>query len=138
MASGSRRINPLLIQTFTAGEALAAHRIVIWHASTADTVIYPAAAPDTQMVGVTMHGAASGEDVGVCVLGPCLVTVDGNAAAITAGDWIEVHNTAGYGGKRALSDGANYRELLGRALEGSSADNDEIAVFVNIGVVQTA
>jgi acyl CoA:acetate/3-ketoacid CoA transferase beta subunit len=130
MASGARRINPILLQTYTAGTALAAHRIVIWHATDADVVIYPAAAPDTQMVGVTMEAAASGADVEVCVLGPCLVTVDGNAANIAAGDAIEVHSTSGYGGKRALSDGTTYREILGMAMEASTADNDEIVVFV--------
>lgn len=138
MASGSRRQQPLLINTYTAGEALEAYRIVIWHASTANTVIYPTTAPDTQMVGITLADAASGADVEVCEFGPCLLTVDGNAANIVAGDWIEVHSTGGYGGKRALADGANYRELIGYAMEASTADNDEIAVFVCKQVVQTA
>jgi hypothetical protein len=138
MASGARRIHPLLIRTFTAGEALDAHRIVIWHATDAGKVSYPGSAPDTQMVGVTMHDAASGADVDVCCFGPCLLTVDGNAAAIAAGDWIEVHSTTGYGGKRALSDGTTYRELLGQAEEASTADNDEIVVFVRPAVVETA
>lgn len=130
MASGSRTINPIQIQSYLAGAAIAAHRIVIWHASTADTVIPPASAPDTQMVGVSMAAAASGAVVDVCVLGPCLLTVDGNAANIAAGDLIEVHSTSGYGGKRAASDGTTYREILGIALEASTADDDEIAVFV--------
>lgn len=138
MASGSRRINPLLIQTFTAGEALDAHRIVIWHATDANKVSYPAGAADTQIVGVTMHDAASGADVDVCVLGTCLVTVDGNAANIAAGDWLEVHSTTGYAGKRALSDGTTYRELLGQAYEASTADNDEIVVFISKCAVPTA
>lgn len=138
MASGARRIHPLLIRTYTAGEALEAHRIVIYHATDANKVIYPTTAPDTQMVGVTMADAASGADVDVCCLGPCLLTVDGNAAAIAAGDWIEVHSTTGYGGKRALADGATYRELLGQAEEASTADNDEIVVFVAKCVAQTA
>lgn len=131
MASGSRIIEPMLVKTFLAGAALSAHRIVIWHASTAETVIAPAAAPDTQMVGVTLAAAASGADVEVCMFGPCLLTVDGNAANIAAGDLIEVHSTGGYGGKRATTDGTTYREILGFALEASTADNDEIAVFVN-------
>lgn len=132
MASGSQVRDPVLVKTFTAGTALAAHRIVIWHATDANKVIYPAAAPDTQMVGVTLTAAVEGGDVDVCMLGPCRLTVDGNAANIAAGDWIEVHSTTGLGGRRAAADGTTYRELLGYALEASTADNDEISVFVNI------
>lgn len=138
MASGARRINPILTQTFTAGAALAAHRIVIWHATDADTVIYPAAAPDTQVVGITLEAAASGADVEVVILGTCLLTVDGNAANIAAGDAIEVHSTSGYGGKRALSDGTTYREIVAKALEASTADGDEIAVLLTPCWVPTA
>lgn len=130
MASGSRVRNPLFIKTFTAGEALAAHLAVIWHATAADTVSLPAGAADTQVCGVTLAAAAAGEDVEVCMFGPCILRVDGNAAAIIAGDAIEVHDAVGYGAKRTLTDGTTLRELIGQAMEASSADGDEISVFV--------
>jgi len=130
MASGSRAPKPVLIETYTATAATVAHVIVIWHATAADNVIVPAAAPDLQIVGVTMHAAVAGGDIDVCVLGPCILKVDGNASAIAAGDAIEVHSTAGLGGKLALSDGTTLKEIVGVAYEAASADNAEISVFV--------
>lgn len=124
-----RIIDPsLYTYTFNAEEALDAHVLVI-QGATDGGVQLPGAAPDTQVIGVTIAAAASGEDVDVCMFGPCLLRVDGNAANIAVGDWLEVHATTGYGGKRALSDGTTFRELVGWALEASTADADEIAIF---------
>jgi hypothetical protein len=129
MASGTRHLNPIIIQTLTAGEALAAHRVVIWHSTTAGTVSYPAGAADLQVVGVTMTAAASGADVDVCRLGTCLLTVNGTTD-IAAGDAVEVEGTDGMGVKRALSDGTTLREIIGTADEAGTEDGDEIVVFV--------
>ncbi len=120
---------PSFQKTFVAAEALAAHRLVI-QSSTDGQVEYPAGAADTQVLGVTMHAAAAGQDVDVVMFGPALVTVDGAASGISAGDWLETHDGTGIAGKRALADGTTFRELIGWALEASTADGDEIAVFI--------
>ena len=88
MASGSRVNEPILKKTFLAGEALLAFRIVIWHSSTAETVIYPDSNPDTQKVGVTLSAAASGANVEVVMFGPTIVTVNGNSNNSAAGAMI--------------------------------------------------
>lgn len=128
---------PSFQKTFVAAEALAAHRLVI-QSSTDGQVEYPAGADDTQVLGVTMHAAAAGADVDVIIFGPALLTVDGNASAISVGDWLVSHSADGYGAKRALSDGTTFREFIGRALEASTADGDEISIFFNPFVSATA
>jgi len=124
----ARIVHSQIKHTFTAAEALLAYRLVIF-SSTAGQVEYPAGAADTQHAGVTLAGAASGADVEVCLFGPCLCTVDGNAAAIAVGDWLESHDAAGMAGIRAATDGTTAREIIGRALEASTADGDEISIF---------
>jgi len=131
MASGARLINPIAVSTLIAGEELAAHRVVIWHATEAKTVSYPAGAADLQIAGVTMAAADSGACVDVCRLGDCLLTVNGTTD-IAAGDLIEIEGTDGMGVKRATTDGTTYRELIGKANEAGTEDGHEISVFVSM------
>ena len=126
------RSTPCVIQTFLAAEVLAAHRLVIFSA-TDGNVEYPAGAGDTQHAGVTMHEAtAIGQMVDVCMLGPCILTVDGNASNIAVGDFLESHNATGYGSKVTLTDGTTAHEIVARAMQASTADDEEISVFVNV------
>lgn len=127
----ARKILHILTESYVAAEALLAHRIVIV-SSVVGECRYPDSAPDTQMIGVTLAGAASGEVIEVVTLGNALLTVNGNSVSIVDRDWIESVGTVGIGIKRDIADGANVRELLGQATEASSTDGDEIVVKINI------
>jgi hypothetical protein len=114
--------------TFTAAEDLEAHRLVIidptdttWH-----SVRYPEADGDTQLVGVTLHAADSGDDVEVAVAGIVKLKVNGNVANIAYGDFLSAHDTAGYGRKRT----AVTVECIGQAMGSSTADGDLISVRI--------
>ena len=122
---------PTLIVTRTAAEALEAHRLVIIDPTdtTWMSVRYPEADYDTQLVGVTLHAAASGADVDVAVEGIVKLKVDGNAANIAWGDPIAAHDSAGYGRKRnAVTD-----EVIGDAWGAATADGDIISVHLAKG-----
>lgn len=120
-----------IIRPYIAGEALEANRLVII-STAADTVEYPAAARDTQLVGITTEAAASGAPVNVAVGGFALLKVDGNAANIAWGDSLMAHDSAGYGGK-CTTGGAGSVECIGFA-DGpltSTADGDLITCRID-------
>lgn len=124
----SHYAKPLHVMPATAGEALAAYRLVIVGTSD-DAVIYPTAIRDTQIVGITLAAAAINEPVDVVTHGYALLKVDGNTANIAFGDAIMVHNSTGYGQKVA-SSGAGLVECIGFAMEASTADDDIISVRI--------
>lgn len=125
----ARSVSPIHIETFVAGEALEAGRMVIT-GTTNDAVIYPTGDADTQLMGVTLTAAASGEYVDICMLGPCSLKVLANSPNIVVGDPIMAKSTAGKGAK-ATTTADVTSEIIGWAMEASTADDDEIAVFVN-------
>jgi len=123
-----RIVNHILIKSFVAAEALIENRMVIWDPTDAESVRYPEGDGDTQIVGVTITAAASGEYVDVCMFGCALLKVDGNAANLLPGDPIKALSTLGLGVKATAA--AN---VVGYTNEASTAANDEISVFVNPG-----
>jgi hypothetical protein len=131
MSVMARSNSPIHIESFLAGEALLENRMVII-GSTDETVIYPTGDADTQLIGITLTAAASGAYVDVCMLGPCILKVDGNTANIVVGDPIMSLSTAGLG-RKATATADVTTEIIGRALQASTAANDEISVFVNVG-----
>jgi len=129
------QVAPGIIVNRIATEALAAHRLVIF--STDDTAVeYPAAQFDAAY-GVTMHEAALGEQVDVCILGPCLVKVDGNATNIVAMDKLTTHDAAGIAQKIGSTANTVY-PYVGYALGAATADGALISVFVNPATHSTA
>lgn len=125
-------VAPLHFISREAAEALEPYRLVIFNASDDSKVEYPAAEFDP-CIGITMTGAASGERVDVCMLGPCRLKVDGNVANILAGDLIVNHTDAGYGRKVAATANTVYRPI-GIALGAATADGADITVFVMPGL----
>lgn len=126
---------PGLIIPKVAAEDLAAHRIVIIDPTTNENVRYPEADADTQLFGITLAAADSGKVVDVAVSGIVKCQVDGNAANLVWGDWIQAHSTAGLGMKVTSTGAARY-EVIGRnfashlATGASTADNDIISVQI--------
>lgn len=111
------------VKTFTAGEALAAHRRVKLD-STEGQVIYADAADD--YVGVTLDAAASGAQVAVKLKRASQGTVEVEAAgSITV-------NTTIYGaadGKVQSSSSGN--DKYGKALEAASGDGAVIETIMD-------
>lgn len=114
----------VLVDSKLATEALAAFRCVILSTDT-EYVEYPAAQYDGAIYGVTLHAVAIGKPVEIGLIGVFPVQVDGNAAAIIAGDPIGVHNDTGYGQDVT---GAASRPYFGTAVTGTSTDGDIISV----------
>jgi hypothetical protein len=129
--STPRFVNHKHIQGFTAAEDLAAYRCVIITASDSEQCEYPAAQYDYAF-GVTAAAADSGKPVDVVIEGIALVTVDGNAANIAAGDRLCVHTATGYAQKVA-GGAAGNRKTFGTALAASTADGDVIPVLLSPG-----
>lgn len=120
-----------IVKSFVATEALAAHRVVIISTDT-DACEYPASQYDA-VIGVTLHAAAAGAMVDVCLAGICLVQVDGAAAAITKlVSMLVTHNDTGYG-QAAAGGAAGLRRTFGVALETSAADGDIISALITPG-----
>jgi hypothetical protein len=115
------------IQGFVAAENLAAYRCVTI-STDAEQCEYPAAQFD-YCFGVTAAAAESGKPVDVVVEGIALVTVDGNAANIVAGDRLCVHDATGIAQKVA-GGAAGNRKTFGTALAASTADGDVIPVLL--------
>lgn len=126
-----RFVNHKHIQGFVAGEDLAAYRVVIIKSSDAEQAEYPAAQFDYGF-GVTAAAADSGKPVDVVVEGIALLQVDGNAANISVGDRLCVHNDTGYGQKVA-GGAAGNRKTFATALAASTADGDVIPVLLSPG-----
>ena len=127
----SYHLDPLYVVNKIASEALAAYRIVI--ISTDQTTCeYPAGSTDTQLMGITLHSAASGENVDICVFGPCLLEVNGNSTNIGWGDPVGAPTDAGIGAHLAATADLTS-EYIGRAWGSSTADGDVIPVFVAHG-----
>lgn len=120
---------PLIIQNYVAAEALSANRLVIIDPSDDTKVRYPEADYDTQLVGVTLEAAASGEPIDVCELGIALVKVDGAAANIAYGDPIAAHGAIGEG-RKADTTADVTTQIIGSARSASTADGDIIPVLV--------
>lgn len=131
--AGTPRFNgpQTIVKGFVATEALAAHRVVIVSTDT-DACEYPASQYDP-VIGVTLHAAAAGAMVDVCLAGICPVQVDGAAATITAlTTMLVTHNDAGYG-QAAAGGAAGLRRTFGMALETSSTDGDVISALITPG-----
>jgi hypothetical protein len=131
--AGTPRFNgpSVITKGFVAAEALAAYRLVIVSTDT-DQCEYPASQYDP-CIGVTLHAAASGAMVDVCIFGLCLVQVDGAAATITAlTTMLLAHNDAGYA-QAAAGGAAGLRRTIGMALATSSTDGDIIPMLVTPG-----
>lgn len=127
------RLNdPVLIKSFVAAEALLEKRMVIIDPTDDDSVRYPEADADTQLIGITLTAAASGAYVDVCMLGPCILSVDGNTANISIGDPIMALSTVGQG-RKATTTADVTTNIIGWALEASTVADEEISVFVNVG-----
>lgn len=133
-------VKPLLVRGYIAAEDLAAYRLVIIKSTDPEQVEYPAAARDTQLVGITKHAASSGEPVDVVVYGYAKLAVDGNADNIAWGDSICAHDGTGLGMKTSTSGGAGNVESIGFA-DGpltSTADGDVITVRIDKHLVYFA
>ncbi len=129
MATNSAYHKPESIRPMVAGGTITQYTIVVI-GSAEDTVISGANIRDTQIIGIALNGASSGEAVDVATGGHCLCKVDGNAAAIAVGDAIMVHDSAGYGQKVATG-GAGLVECIGFANNASTADGDLISVRIS-------
>lgn len=130
------KCDPQLIQSFTAAEELEAYKLVIVDPTTDTSCRYPEADADTQLLGVTLNHAESGDQVDVAMGGIVLLTVDGAAANIAIGDWIMAHDTAGYGRKAGTTADTNY-EVIGKALQAATADGVRIPVLISHFVLAT-
>lgn len=130
MAAQSPELNfPERIIGRRATEVLAAYRVVIFSTDTA-YVEYPAAQFDFAL-GVTRTAAATiGDMVDVVLGGVCLVTVDGAAANIVAGDSLTTHDATGILQKHA-GGAAARRPCIGIALASSTADGDVIPMLIS-------
>jgi hypothetical protein len=92
---------------------------------------------------------AAGQMVNVCVFGWCKLKVDGNSDNIGSGDAIATHNADGYGQQADITFPTTYSKTtvetqvkhlaacFARAGRASTADGDEIPVFVYGGAVGT-
>ena len=115
-------MNPTLIKAYTAGGAVAKHRLVTWH--TGDREIVQAAAADDELVGVADRlGAASGERIEIVRAGIALVEY---GAAVTRGDLL----TADADGKAITADPETVFQL---ATAGAAADADIVATGLKPG-----
>lgn len=118
----------VITKGFKAKVAIEAYRLVIIDTD-AEQADYPAAQFSTAIVGITMHSAAAGEMVDVCMSGICQLKVDGNAANIAVRDSIVAHDNTGLG-QKAAGGAAGNRVCIGVALAASTADGDIIPVQV--------
>lgn len=112
--------------TKTATSAVAAYRIVIL--STDDNACEHAGAQYAWGFGISLNAAAAGYPVKIAISGIVPLQVDGNAANLSIGDGITVHDSTGYGQKAA---GAASRPVLCQALQASTADGDVIPVLMS-------
>ena len=117
------RIHRVLTETKLATEALAAYRLIIL-STDREFCEYPNAQYDPAVYGVTLHAVAIGKPVEIGIIGVFPVQVDGNAAAIVAGDPIGVHNDTGYGQD---VQGAASRPYCASAETGTTVDGDIIS-----------
>jgi hypothetical protein len=90
-----------------------------------EATLFAPAGNAEQTFGIFMDAAAVGDPVSVAFGGIGRLCVDGNAAAIAAGDYLD-SDAAGKGTKIA-TDQANYGAI---ALDPSTADGDIIRVFI--------
>lgn len=120
--------DPNDVKSFRAGAALEAYRLVRIDSSAPTDVIYPAAQFGAAF-GITLHAAASGEDVDVAVGGFALLKVDGTSA-IAIDDAICAHDNTGLG-QIVAGGAAARRPCIGFALSASTADGDLISVQIN-------
>ncbi len=128
---------PTLIMPMVAGEDLLAKRLVIIGA-TDDAVIYPTGAEDTQLVGITLEDALSGQPISVAVAGFALCAVDGTAnGGIAYGASIAAHSALGLG-ENATGGSAGNVECIGFAEEASAADGDVISIRIQKHLVYFA
>ncbi len=108
--------DPVLVKTYTAGEALEANRFVKVDTTTDTLVVYADAGEAA--IGVNRDAAASGDVVDIVMLGRWPVLAAGN---ITAGDPI----AAAADGKAEVATTAN--QVIGRATQ-----NANVATNVNV------
>jgi hypothetical protein len=116
-----------VVHRFDAQVAIAKGQAVIW-GTAEDDVTLPAAANDTP-VGIALNDAAIGEEVDVCMFGPC----DGIAGgAITRG---AVLGIGGANGRVvAVTPGVTTADthIIGTALETVGADGNSVSLFVGL------
>ena len=115
----------LTIPGLTAGATLAAKQYyVVKLASTAKQVIAAAAATDGA-IGIVQNDPASGEEALVACLGAVKAAAE---TSVSAGDWVASSTT----GRVKTTTNAND-DVIGRALEASSAAGDIITVLLGTG-----
>lgn len=121
--------NPELIKAYTAGAAIAAHRIVVF--GSADGAVIQAAASTDKLIGISeAFGAASGERIDIVRSGLADVEYGGS---VTRGDML----TADANGKAVVAApaAAVNAQVIGRA-EVSGVAGDIGSVLICAGTVQ--
>jgi hypothetical protein len=113
--------------TFIAGEDMSADRYKVVKIITADNTVGKSANQDAMPIGVCVHPAASGKQVGIQTRGiaKCIAS-----AAITRGNPVAA-TTAGKIATYTSTAGTDF--YLGTALESASANNDIISVLLSPG-----
>lgn len=110
-------------QSYSAGADLSAKQYLAVKLTAANVV--GVAGAGEKAIGVLQNKPTSGQAATVRELGRTKHVVDGNAAAIAAGDWLKA-NAAGKGVKTTTDKDFVYA----RAEEASTADGDVIEVTV--------
>jgi hypothetical protein len=116
-----------VVHRFDAEEAITTGQAVVW-GTAEDEVALPAAANDTP-VGIALNDAAAGEEVDVCLFGPCDAIAGG---AITRGAVVGIGGATGR--VVAVTPGVTTADthIVGTALEEVGADGDSVSIFVGL------
>jgi predicted RecA/RadA family phage recombinase len=122
-------VHHVLTESFIAAEELEAYRLVIVDPTDDYKARYPEADSDTQLIGITAHHAASGEQVDVVTLGVAMLDVDATTD-IAWGDAIAAISTAGKGMKCATTAATKF-ECIGFARTAATAASERIPVYIS-------
>lgn len=115
---------PMKISGYVAGADLTGYQYCLVKRSAANTVIICTADTDLA-IGVLYNEPYTGEPAEIVPPGQvCMLRVDGNASAITAGMRLSCNSTG-----EGIYSVTNLKRQNAIALDDSSAANDEIAVF---------
>ncbi len=131
----SYAVNHVASQSFVAAEEVEAYRLVIVDPTDDYKCRYPEGDADTQLLGITAHHAASGEQVDVVMMGIALLDVDATTD-IAVGDAIMALSTAGKGAKCGTTAATQW-EVIGFALTAATAAAERIPVLISKHVETT-
>lgn len=127
------RVQGGILRSYVADVALVAGVAVIAGVA-ANSVKLPTAA-NQRALGITAAACAAGDPVDVLIQGEIIAIAD---AAITRGDYVKINAVTGQLASLTLADGTTYQHVVGIALETAAAQGDEILVYAQPAIVQTA